>query len=97
MTISNNLTRLSPPDDVIQFLDTLTMPPGTRAEIVGVWVWIMFISKPDQVLRDALKEAGFTWVQKRLKWAHCGGKPSRKGSGNPWDKYPTADIRVNKE
>jgi len=93
----NPITKESPPEDVVIFLSTLTMPANTIAEVVGVWTWLEFEAKPSQEIRESLKSAGFRWIKTRGKWAHCGGKPSRKGTGDPRYKYPTTRINVIEE
>lgn len=60
---------------------------GLPADVVGRWVWLKFDAKPDEDTRNALKAAGFKWVQRRKEWAHNCGHPSRHGKGNPRFKY----------
>jgi hypothetical protein len=77
---SDKLTTLP---DVIEFCKVNDFP----ADIVGQWVWIRFPEKPSKESRDALKSAGFKWINKRGQWAHDCGHPSRRGKGCPRAKY----------
>lgn len=45
---------------------------GAKTEIVGSWVWCSFDHKPDQSVRDSLKQLGFHWNHKRSVWQLAG-------------------------
>lgn len=49
---------------------------GLVIEIVGVWVWV---SGDTKTHKDALKEAGFYWFNKKKMWAFAGKKSSGRG------------------
>ena len=63
-----------------------------QAEIVGSWVWVSFAEKPDEAMRQLLRDFGFRWSARRRKWAHNCGTPSRAGKGNPWEKYSVQPV-----
>jgi hypothetical protein len=63
-----------------------------EAEIVGAWVWVTFAEKPDEAMRQLLRDFGFRWSARRRKWAHNCGTPSRAGKGNPWEKYSVQPV-----
>lgn len=61
---------------------------GLDAELVGEWVWVTFEEKPSKEMLKTLKNFGFKWSQRRGKWAHNCGKPTKSAHvSNPWDKY----------
>lgn len=68
------------------------------AEVVGRWVWIFFDEKPGPATRNRLKRnpdgtaTGFRWVKRRQGWAHCCGRRSRKGKGDPREKYEVTAV-----
>ena len=75
--------------EVLEFCQTEKLP----ARIVGKWVWIKFDSKPDANVRQALKDIGFRWVNRRQQWAHnCGHVSKPAMSYRPWDKYKTTTL-----
>ena len=90
------VTRDSDTNTVIEFVKRLTMPIGTKIEVVGVWVWITFPEKPPTEIRKQIKDAGFRWVPTRpgKPWAHACGEFRRKGKGDPKDKYDTELVAV---
>ncbi len=58
------------------------------AEQVGGWIWVSFAEKPDEAIRQALRDFGFRWSYRRKKWAHNCGVPSRSAAkSDPWQKY----------
>lgn len=58
------------------------------AEQVGRWVWVTFAEKPDEAMRQALRDFGFRWSYRRKKWAHNCGHPTRSAKqSDPWQKY----------
>lgn len=75
-------------DEVIAFC----LKHSLRAEVVGVWVWVTFDEKPDESMRNLLKDFGFRFSARRRKWAHNCGTPSRAGKGDPWEKYNVRPI-----
>ena len=53
-------------------------------ELVGVWLWVYGETKP---YRSELKELGFKWHSKRIKWYfHTPTKYRRKYSGTGFDR-----------
>lgn len=62
------------------------------AEVVGRWVWVKFENKPDDSTRDALKARGFRWVKARSQWAHACGIRSRRGPGDPRERYGSVPV-----
>ena len=54
-------------------------------EICGLWVWISGNTKP---VKTTLKDAGYKWAKKKLKW-YFAGVPSRRGRG----RYSMQQIR----
>ena len=63
-----------------------------NAEQVGCWIWVSFDQKPDDQVRQVLKDAGFRWSGRRKKWAHNCGVKTRSSRGNPWEKYGSAVV-----
>ncbi len=75
--------------EVLEFCKTQNLP----ARVVGKWVWIEFPSKPSADIRQALKDFGFRWSQRRGQWSHSCGYSSRPArSYRPWDKYRTIPL-----
>jgi len=62
------------------------------AELVGRWVWVEFAEKPDAGTIGKMKARGFRWIAKRGRWAHDCGHKSRRGKGDPRDKYGRVEI-----
>ena len=62
------------------------------AELVGRWVWVEFPTKPDASTLIKMKARGFRWVKTRGRWAHDCGHKSRRGKGDPRDKYGAEEI-----
>lgn len=62
------------------------------AELVGRWVWVEFAEKPAPEIIAKMKGRGFRWVPKRNRWAHDCGHKSRRGKGDPRDKYGAVEI-----
>ncbi len=62
------------------------------AELVGRWVWVEFPTKPDAGTLAKMKARGFRWVKTRGRWAHDCGFKSRRGKGDPRDKYGAEEI-----
>ena len=62
------------------------------AELVGRWVWVEFPTKPDASTLIKMKARGFRWVKSRGRWAHDCGFKSRRGKGDPRDKYGAEEI-----
>jgi len=62
------------------------------AELVGRWVWVEFAQKPDAATLAKMKARGFRWVKTRGRWAHDCGHKSRRGKGDPRDKYGTESV-----
>jgi len=62
------------------------------AELVGRWVWVRFTEKPAKEVTEKLKARGFRFVGKRQAWAHDCGHKSRRGKGDPRDKYGAIDV-----
>ncbi len=70
--------------EVVAFCKKLNL----TAEQVGRWVWVTFAEKPDEAMRQALRDFGFRWSYRRKKWAHNCGHPTRSArKTNPWEKY----------
>ncbi len=70
--------------EVVAFCQKLSL----TAEQVGRWVWVTFAEKPDEAMRQALRDFGFRWSYRRKKWAHNCGNPTRSArKTNPWEKY----------
>jgi hypothetical protein len=70
-----------------------------RAKIVGSWIWIVFPYKPGEEIRAILKGLGFRWNRQRSldegnsTWQHPCGRFSRRGSGDPRQKYGELSVR----
>ena len=47
---------------------------GAEVEIVGVWVWAYFETKPSREVRTELKKEKFHWNAKRSCWQFAGSK-----------------------
>ena len=62
------------------------------AELVGRWVWVEFASKPAPEIIQKMKARGFRWVKSRGRWAHDCGHKSRRGKGDPRDKYGSESV-----
>jgi hypothetical protein len=62
------------------------------AELVGRWVWVQFPAKPAPEIIEKMKARGFRWVKTRGRWAHDCGHKSRRGKGDPRDKYGSVEI-----
>ncbi len=70
--------------EVVAFCQKLSL----TAEQVGRWVWVSFAEKPDEAMRQALRDFGFRWSYRRKKWAHNCGHPTRSArQSDPWQKY----------
>ncbi len=75
--------------EVLEFCKAQNLP----ARVVGKWVWVEFESKPDAEIRQALKDFGFRWSNRRQQWSHSCGHSSRPArSYKPWDKYRTISL-----
>lgn len=80
-------------ESAIEVLDFLKLHGLTdKAELVGRWVWLTFDAKPDEGIRQALKEAGFYWSPRWGSWVHNCGHPTKPGKGNPRHKYPVCAV-----
>lgn len=79
---------------VAAFVRSLPLPKGTKAEIVGKWVWITFPAKPEKDIRQALCNAGFRWIDRRGAWAHACGNYSRHSKADPRDKYQCETVTL---
>jgi DNA-directed RNA polymerase subunit RPC12/RpoP len=86
---ASGLTRKASTEQVAAFCVANDIP----AVVVGSWVWSRFESKPDRAIRTLLLANGFTWVKRRIAWAHCCGTRSRRSNGRPEDKYGEEDVR----
>ncbi len=62
------------------------------AVVVGRWVWVAFDDKPSDTIRRFLKSSGFRWVKDRQAWAHNCGHYSKRGIGDPRDKYGAIPV-----
>jgi len=82
------VSRVSSTLDVVEFC----CRHGIPADVVGRWVWVRFAEKPSAEVRALLKRNGFRWVQGRGEWAHACGIHSRRGHGNPRDKYGVLSV-----
>ena len=60
--------------DVIEFCKARHL----NADIVGHWIWVKFDNKPSAELRQALKDFGFRWSNRRGEWSHDCGHPSKR-------------------
>lgn len=85
--------RLKEQGQVILFCKALEVP----AVVVGRWVWVHFTARPADAIRDALKIAGFRWVKNRDAWAHNCGYYSRRGHGDPREKYGAVPVSSFRE
>lgn len=75
--------------EVLEFCKAQNLP----ARVVGKWVWVKFDSKPSAEIRQALKDFGFRWSQRRGQWSHsCGHNCRPARSYRPWDKYQTISL-----
>jgi len=92
-TLSNQIQRSKSNQhsiiEVLEFCKAKNLP----ARVVGSWVWIRFESKPSEEIRQALKDFGFRWSQRRGQWSHSCGYSSRPArSYRPWDRYRTISL-----
>lgn len=62
---------------VAEALQKIIALDGLEIEIVGVWLWVGGNTKQH---KEALKEAGFYWFNKKKMWAFAGKKS--RGRGN---------------
>ena len=75
--------------EVIAFCKKLNL----AGKVVGKWVWVFFEDKPEDALRQALKDFGFRWSARRGGWAHNCGNPSRSAAKtSPFEKYQVTTI-----
>ena len=75
--------------EVIAFCKKLNL----AGKVVGKWVWVFFEDKPEDALRQALKDFGFRWSARRGGWAHNCGHPSRSAAKtSPFEKYQVTTI-----
>ena len=75
--------------EVLEFCKARNLP----ARVVGKWVWVKFDSKPSAEIRQAMKDFGFRWSNRRGQWSHSCGYSSRPARGyRPWDKYRTISL-----
>ena len=75
--------------EVLEFCKAQNLP----ARVVGKWVWVKFESKPNAEIRQALKDFGFRWSNRRGQWSHsCGHSCRPAHSYRPWDKYRTIGL-----
>jgi hypothetical protein len=66
-----------------------------QASQVGKWIWVQFAedAKPSEALREAMKNFGFRWSNRRKAWAHnCGFKSRPAKASNPFEKYEVQPI-----
>lgn len=67
---------------------------GARVEIVGLWVWAYFDSKPAKEVRQALKDMRFHWNKVRGCWQFA-GVPCSKSPADSFSikaKYGVQEI-----
>ena len=88
-TVQKNKSESKSIIEVLEFCQTHKLPART----VGKWVWIKFETKPSAEIRQALKDFGFRWSNRRGQWAHNCGNPTKPAlSYAPWDKYRTKSL-----
>jgi hypothetical protein len=91
-TLSNQSQRIKSNHSIIEVLE-FCKAQNLPARVVGKWVWVKFESKPSAEIRQALKDFGFRWSQRRGQWSHSCGYSSRPArSYRPWDKYQTISL-----
>lgn len=77
-------------------IDVLELCVGNNlpAEIVGKYVWVTFDDKPDKIVREILKGAGFYWSKRRLAWMHpCGNRSTKPATRyHPIEKYGSVTV-----
>ncbi len=78
-------------EEVIAFCQQYSL----QASRVGKWIWVQFAedAKPAEALREAMKNFGFRWSNRRKAWAHnCGhrSRPAKKSS--PFEKYEVQHV-----
>lgn len=79
--------------EVVDLLKKTELPEGTKAEVIGVWVWVTFAEKPSAEIRKILREAGFHWNSKRGAWAHpCGVRSFHSKGQHPRFTYGSEEI-----
>ncbi len=76
------------------------LPDDVRsyAYVVGVWVWIEFVEKPDRMILDAIKDIGFSWNNKRKVWQHPCGYFRPGSTDDPRARYgaiPLDNIKLD--
>lgn len=76
--------------ETIEFVRANHLSPF--AEVVGRWVWLTFTEKPGPAIRERIKSFGFRWVQRRGRWAHSCGHPSRQGVHDPRRTYGAVPV-----
>jgi len=45
---------------------------GASVEIVGHWVWAKFTAKPNEQIRNTLKQTGYHWSRAKSRWYFAG-------------------------
>ena len=66
---------------------------GADIELVGRWIWIVFMGKPSARCRTFLKCIGFRWNRRRGLWQHNCGRRSVRSGADPRLHY--GSLRVN--
>ena len=78
-------------EEVIAFCEQYSL----QASKVGKWIWVQFAedAKPSESLREAMKNFGFRWSNRRKAWAHnCGFRSRPAKASNPFEKYEVSHV-----
>ncbi len=77
------------PERTKQELKALTTMPEAleNAQVVGVWLWIPFPSKPSADCRSFLKARGYRFNPQRSAWQNACGVYTRRAPYDPREKY----------
>lgn len=62
------------------------------AFVVGAWVWIETMEKPEPELREKIKRLGFKFNFKRGVWQHPCGKFRPSAPYDPREKYGATPV-----
>ena len=63
-------------------------------EICGLWVWVAFKIKPDQITRQLLKTNSYKWAAKKKKWYFAGVEANGRGQSMAFIRSRYGSQRV---
>ncbi len=74
------------------YVKTLLERNMADVELVGRWIWVCFLDKPDGQCRRFLSSVGFRWNRRRGVWQHSCGIRSKHSAGDPRQHYGSVSI-----